>query len=145
MAELKTKETTESVTEFLDAIPDKARRDDCRKILKMMQTAAKSEPRMWGPSIIGFGNLHYIYETGREGDWFIMGFSPRKQSLTLYLMAGFETFAELFAKLGTYKTGKCCLYIKSLADIDVKVLKTIMAHAYKEAKKLSKQAKQGES
>jgi hypothetical protein len=141
MAELKTQETADSVTYFLDAISDKARRDECDKLLKMMQTASKSEPRMWGPSIIGFGNLHNDYETGREGDWFIMGFSPRKQSLTLYLMAGFDTSAELFAKLGIYKTGKGCLYIKSLADIDMKVLKAIMAQAYKEAQKMNKPAK----
>ncbi|HSA55923.1 MAG TPA: DUF1801 domain-containing protein [Gemmatimonadaceae bacterium] len=122
MAELKTKKTTRSVAAFLDAIDDESRRADCRTIVEMMRKATGAEPRMWGPSIVGFGEYHYKYASGREGDWFVAGFSPRKANLTLYIMSGFPQHEALMAKLGKYTTGKSCLYVKRLADIDLGVL-----------------------
>jgi len=127
MAELKTKPTTASVSAFLDAIEDDERRKDCLTVAQIMKKATGAEPRMWGPSIIGFGDYRYKYESGRELDWFLTGFSPRKRELTLYIMPGFERYDALMAKLGKYKTGKSCLYIKRLADIDLKVLQTLVA------------------
>ena len=109
MAELKTRVTNASVDKFLQGIKDEKKREDCYQILKIMKKATKSEPRMWGTSIIGFGDYHYKYESGRENDWFLTGFSPRVQNLTLYMMGGFDN--EVLKKLGKYKTGKGCLYI----------------------------------
>lgn len=126
MAELKTKKTRESVKDFIDAIPDEQRRKDCRTLVKMMKDATGAQPRMWGPSIVGFGDYHYRYESGREGDWFVAGFSPRKQDLTLYLMSGFEGRQSLMEKLGKHKTGKACLYIKRLSDVDLGVLEKLI-------------------
>lgn len=133
MAELKTKVTRASVEKFLQGIRDENKREDCYQILKMMKKATKAEPKMWGPSIIGFGDHHYVYESGREGDWFLAGFSPRAQNLTLYMMGGFD--AELLKKLGKYKTGKGCLYIGKLEDVDKKVLSELIK---KSVQKLSK-------
>jgi hypothetical protein len=126
MAELKTKQTDASVEAFLNGISDEKRRKDCWTVLDLMKKATKSEPKMWGSSIVGFGNYRYKYESGREGDWFIAGFSPRKQNLTLYLMAGVERFGGLLSKLGKHKTGKGCLYINTMEDIDVAVLKELI-------------------
>jgi uncharacterized protein YdhG (YjbR/CyaY superfamily) len=126
MAELKTKPTEQSVAAFLDSIADEKLRADCQAIVKLMQKATKAKPKMWGDSIVGFGHYHYKYESGRENDWFIVGFSPRKQNLTLYLMAGFARFPELLQKLGKYKTSKSCLYIKRLEDVDLQVLKEMI-------------------
>ncbi len=126
MAELKTKITEQSVEDFLNAITDEQTRQDCFAIAKLMQKATKAKPKMWGPSIVGFGSYHYKYESGRESDWFLTGFSPRKQNLTLYIMAGFARYDELMRKLGKHKTGKSCLYIKRLEDIDLKVLKELI-------------------
>ncbi|MBM4172095.1 MAG: DUF1801 domain-containing protein, partial [Ignavibacteria bacterium] len=123
MAELKTKLNDASVVKFINSIKDESNRNDCFVIMKLMQKITKSEPKMWGSSIVGFGNYHYKYASGREGDWFLTGFSPRKQNLTLYIIAGFDHYDELMTKLGKYKTSKSCLYIKSLKDIDQKVLK----------------------
>lgn len=131
MAELKTKRNDASVEEFLNRIPDEARRRDCFTLLELMKKATRKEPKMWGPSIIGLGDYHYKYESGREGDWFSVGFSPRKQDLTLYLMAGYGRFPELMRKLGKYKTGKSCLYIKKLEDVDLKVLKQLVTASVK--------------
>ena len=131
MAELKTKETKASVGGFLKQIPDATRRKDAEKILAMMKSVTKEEPRMWGSSIIGFGRLHYKYASGREGDWFQAGFSPRKDSFTLYLCGGFEPHADLMAKLGKYKTGVGCLYVKKLDDVDDKVLRQLVARSLK--------------
>ena len=122
MAELKTKQTDQNVEGFLNTITDEKKRGDCFELLKIMQDITGEPPRMWGPSIIGFGSYHYLYESGREGDWFLTGFSPRKQNLTIYIMAGFDRYDELLAKIGKYKTGKSCLYIKRLDDIDKNVL-----------------------
>ena len=126
MAELKTKQTDRSVEEFINGISDEKTRNDCYTVLKLMQKVTGEKPKMWGSSIVGFGNYHYKYESGREGDWFLVGFSPRKQNLTLYLMYGLERLENLLKKLGKYKTGKSCLYIKSLADIDQSILKELI-------------------
>jgi len=130
-AELKTKKTEANVEDFLNAVKDEETRADCFEIAKIMQRATKSEPKMWGPSIVGFGSYRYKYASGREGDWMLTGFSPRKQNLTLYIMAGFDRYDELLKKLGKFSTGKSCLYIKRLADVDKKVLKELVAESVK--------------
>jgi hypothetical protein len=136
MAELKTKVTKVSVDKFLQGIKDEKKREDCYQILKIMKKATKAEPKMWGTSIIGFGDYHYVYASGREGDWFITGFSPRVQNLTLYMMGGFDQ--EMMKKLGKYKTGKGCLYINKLEDVDTKVLDKLITTSVKKAKASSK-------
>jgi len=126
MAENKTKPTKLSVTEFIDGITDPARRADAKALVKVMQSAADEKPKMWGPSIIGFGSYHYKYESGREGDMPVIAFSPRKAATVLYGMIGFSEAAALLAKLGKHTTGKGCLYIKKLADVDQKVLEAMV-------------------
>ena len=126
MAELKTKQTDQSVEAFLNGVADEKKRQDCFTILELMKQATRAEPKMWGGSIVGFGNYRYKYASGREGDWFLTGFSPRKQNLTLYIMAGFARYDELMKKLGKYKTGQSCLYVKKLDDIDLSVLKELV-------------------
>ena len=126
MAELKTQKNDASVQEFLNAVPNERKREDSFAVLKLMQEVTGEEPVMWGPSIIGFGNYHYKYASGREGDWFLVGFSPRKQNLTLYIMAGFDNYDSLMSDLGIYKTGKSCLYVKRLEDIDCSVLEQLL-------------------
>jgi hypothetical protein len=126
MAELKTKKTTASVDDFIAAIPDENRRRDCIRIAKMMERTTKAKAKMWGPNIVGFGDYHYVYESGREGDWFKVGFSPRKNDLTLYVMAGFERYEEIMKRLGKYKTGKSCLYLKKLDDVDQSALRELI-------------------
>lgn len=126
MAEVKTKQNEASVEKFIDAVDDETKREDCRFLAKLMSEATGEEPKMWGPSIIGFGSYHYKYESGREGDWPKTGFSPRKQNLTLYIMDGFDKYDELMQQLGKHKTGKSCLYVKRLSDIDTKVLKKLV-------------------
>lgn len=133
-AELKTKKNEASVEDFLNAITDEARRKDCFTVLELMKKATKAEPKMWGGSIVGLGDYHYKYASGRESDWFQMGFSPRKDALTLYLLPGLEAHTDSLAKLGKHKTGKGCLYIKSLADIDLKVLKAMLTQTVKTLK-----------
>jgi Domain of unknown function (DU1801) len=129
MAELKTKPTKVSVSKFLESVPDASKRQDCKALIQLMKKATKSQPKMWGTSIVGFGDCHYKYETGREADWFRAGFSPRKNALTLYIMSGFPKHADLMSKLGKHKTGKGCLYLKQLADIDTKVLEQLIERA----------------
>jgi len=126
MADLKTVPTKVSVDKFLTGITDENKRADCYQILEMMKKATKAEARMWGTSIVGFGKYHYAYESGREGDWFIAGFSPRKQNLTLYMTGGFNQFDDLMKQLGKYSAGKGCLYINKLEDVDIKVLKKLI-------------------
>ena len=126
MAELKTKQNEQSVNDFLQAVPEERKRDDSFAILELMKEVTGQEPKMWGDSIIGFGNYHYKYATGREGDWFLTGFSPRKQNLTIYIMSGFDEYDELLKKLGKYKTGKACLYINKLADVEISVIKELI-------------------
>ena len=134
MAELKTKLNDASVTDFLNGIKDEEKRADSFEILKLMQQVIKQEPKMWGSSIIGFGNVHLKYESGRELDWFITGFSPRKQNLTLYVIGSFKPHTDLLKKLGKHKTGVGCLYINKLKDVDVKVLKELIKESAKAAK-----------
>ncbi|MDP1713506.1 MAG: DUF1801 domain-containing protein [Anaerolineales bacterium] len=131
MAEPKTKVNNASVTDFLNTIEDETKRKDCFEILKLMKQITKEEPKMWGSSIIGFGSYHYVYASGREGDWMLTGFSPRKQNITLYIMPGFERYNSLMKKLGKYSTGKSCLYIKKLGDVDTKVLKELISQSVK--------------
>ena len=126
MAENKTKPTTASVTAFVKAIDDPQKRADARKVAAMMRRATGKRPRMWGSSIVGYGNYHYKYASGREGDFMLTGYSPRKQALTVYVLAGFSRFGPLMKKLGKYKTGKSCLYIKRLADVDEGVLEQLI-------------------
>jgi hypothetical protein len=132
MAENKTKPTKDSVNSFLNKIKDKQVRDDCFEILDMMQKVSKFEPVMWGSAIIGFGNYHYVYASGREGDTMVIGFSPRKQNISIYFMGGLNTVADELSNLGKYKTGKGCLYIKSLSDVNAAVLRKIFVKAFKE-------------
>jgi hypothetical protein len=126
MAENKTKPTKLSVSQFINALTDPARRADAKALTKLMQSAAGEAPKMWGPAIIGFGSYHYKYESGREGDSPVIAFSPRKAATVLYGMIGFDGAAALLAKLGKHTTGKGCLYIKKLADVDQQVLKTLV-------------------
>lgn len=125
-AELKTKKNNASVKEFLDSIEDETKRKDCKEISKMMRKATGKNAKMWGTNIVGFDDYQYKYKSGREGDWFRIGFAPRKASLTLYIMDGFEKYDELMSKLGKHKTGKGCLYFKRLDDIDKTVLNELI-------------------
>ncbi len=126
MAEAKTKATAESVSAFIDAVADDGRRRDCKALVKLMSGATGEKPKMWGSSIVGFGKYVYRYDSGRQGEWPIVGFSPRKGDLTLYLMDGYESRGELLKRLGKHKTGKSCLYLKSLADVDAGALKELV-------------------
>jgi hypothetical protein len=127
MAENKTKPTKLSVVAFIDTLTDPARRADAKALVKLMQSAAGEKPKMWGPYIIGFGSYHYKYESGREGDMPVIAFSPRKSATVMYGMIGFREAAALLAKLGKHTTGKGCLYIRKLADVDQQVLQALMA------------------
>ena len=127
VAELKTRPSGASVEAFLQGVDDEVRREDCRTVLALMRRVTGAEPEMWGASIVGFGRYHYRYASGREGDWFLTGFSPRKRDLTLYIMAGFSAYDDLLAKLGPHKTGKSCLYVKRLAEVDLEVLEAMVA------------------
>jgi len=122
MAELKTKPTEQDPKEFLMTIADEKKRQDSFKILEFLQQVTGFEPRMWGSSIIGYGSYHYKYADGQEGDWPLTGFSPRKQNLTIYITSGFDQYEELLKRLGKHSTGKSCLYIKKLEDIDLDLL-----------------------
>ena len=126
MAELKTKRNDASVEAFIEGIENDKKRQDSRSILELMQQVTGYAPKMWGDSIIGFGSYHYKYASGREGDWFLAGFSPRKQYLTLYIMSGFDQYDTLLEKLGKYSTGKSCLYIKKLEDVNLDVLRELV-------------------
>ncbi len=126
MAQIKTRQNDKSVDDFMSQIDIEKRRQDCFTILKFMKKITGSEPKMRGDSIVGFGNYHYKYASGREGDWFLTGFSPRKQSLILYIMSGFGKYAELLEELGKFKTGKSCLCTKNLEDIDMPTLKELI-------------------
>jgi hypothetical protein len=126
MADNKTKPTTLSVTAFIAAIADPTRRADAKTLVKVMQSVTGEKPRMWGPSIIGFGSCHYRYESGREGDMPLIAFSPRKAATVLYSLTGSGDSQALLAKLGKHTTGKGCLYIKKLADVDQQVLKAMV-------------------
>ena len=129
MAELKTKKTKESVTAFLAGVKDEGRRKDSLAMLAILKKITKETPKMWGPSIVGFGDYRYKYASGREGVYFLIGFSPRKEALTLYLISGFAPFPDLMKKLGKCKTGNGCLYIRSLEDVHMPTLRKLIAGA----------------
>ena len=140
MAELKTKPTKVGVDAFVRKITDAKKRADTKALIAMMKEATKAEPVMWGASIVGFGSYRYEYASGRTGDWPIIGLSPRAQNLTLYIMPGFEEFRDLLGDLGPHSTGKSCLYIKRLSDIDVPTLKKIVTKSVAKMKKKTKPA-----
>ncbi len=129
MAESKTKPTTQSVAEFLAGVADTGKRDDARALIEMMREATGDEPVMWGPTIIGFGSYRYTYESGREGDSPLAAFSPRKSALVLYIMTGFQGSEALLDKLGKHTTGKACLYVRKLADVDASILRQLVAQS----------------
>lgn len=135
MAKNKTTETTESVTGFLNKVVDETKRKDAFRIVEIMQAQTGFEPKMWGPSIVGFGTYHYKYESGHEGDAPLAGFSPRKDALVIYLATSFDQREELLKQLGKHKIGKSCLYIKKLDDVDLNVLKKMVLLSFKHAKK----------
>lgn len=126
MAELKTKVNDASVEAFLSAVPDEKKRADAFRVLAIMREETGEEPQMWGDSIVGFGTYHYKYASGREGDWPLTGFSPRKASLTLYITPGFDRYEDLLARLGKFTTGKSCLYVKRLSDVDEATLRELV-------------------
>jgi len=135
MAELKTKKTGASVREFLDGITDERKRRDAKAVAAIMKRVTGAPPKMWGPSMVGYGSYHYVYDSGRENDWFLAGFSPRKQALTLYIMSGFKGHDGLMKKLGKHKTGKSCLYINRLDDVDLEVLEQLVTRSVAAMKK----------
>ena len=135
MSENKTKPTKASVKEFLDNVEHPTRKEDGFTLLKVMEEITGEKPTMWGPSIVGFGSVHYKYKSGREGDMPAVGFSPRKSSLSLYIMAGFGEYKHLLDKLGKHKIGKSCLYINKLADVDEDVLRKMIKASYDWTKK----------
>ncbi|MEM6351628.1 MAG: DUF1801 domain-containing protein [Cyanobacteria bacterium P01_D01_bin.14] len=129
MSDLKTQENDASVDDFIASVENEARRQDCLKLLSMMKRITKKPAKMWGTSIVGFGSYHYTYKSGRSGDWFVTGCSPRKRDLTVYIMPGFEKYAALMETLGKYKAGKSCLYIKRLSDVDLDALEALIARS----------------
>lgn len=135
MAENKTKKNKVSVASFLNAVEDPRKRSDAKKIAAMMRRATGKRARMWGSSIVGYGEYHYKYGSGREGDWALVGFSPRKQNLVVYIMPGFAAFPALMKKLGKYKTGKSCLYLNKLDDVDHDVLEKLIGDSVKVMRK----------
>ena len=135
MAEARTSPGKASVREFIDGIAGDERRRECRAIMKIMKDVTGKRPVMWGPAIVGYGKYTYTYASGRTGDWFLCGFSPRKQNLTLYLMSDLAAHAGLLKKLGSHKTGKSCLYIKSLDDLDHDVLHELIVRSVEEVER----------
>ena len=129
MTENKTKPTGDEVEALLAAIVDPQRREDAREVCAMMARASGESPRVWSGSMVGFGTYRYRYDSGREGEWFVTGFASRAAALTLYVMDGFPQYAELMERLGKYKTGKSCLYIKRLADVDADVLEELVSRS----------------
>jgi hypothetical protein len=126
VSDLKTQKTNASVEPFLNSVENERKRADSFAILELMREVTGEEPAMWGDSIVGFGSYHYRYASGREGNWFVVGFSPRKQNLTLYIMSGFDAYESLLQRLGKFRTGKSCLYINKLADVDIGVLRELV-------------------
>ena len=134
MAELKTKENKASVQQFIDTLQDAGRKRDCLIMRRMMQDVTGKRARMWGDSIVGFGRYHYRYDSGREGDFFVTGFSPRKQNFTIYIMPGYSDYRGLLKKIGKHKLGKSCLYVNSLDDIDLNILKQMISASVEKMK-----------
>ena len=141
MPEPKTKRTEKSAADFFAAIKEEQLRSDCKTISAIMQSATKEKPVMWGSSIVGFGRHRSIYASGKESNWMLIAFSPRKQNIVLYLMTGYNKQEHLLAKLGKYTTGKGCLYLKRLSDIHLPTLKKLVAAAVKERKRTDLSAK----
>lgn len=139
MAELKTKETNQSVVDFIEQIDHDRKKKEAYTLLDIFKEVSGEEPRMWGPSIIGYGKYRYVYESGREGEWMLTGFSPRKAKHSLYIMSGFDRFDELMNQLGKHKTGKSCLYVNKLDDIDLEVLKELIAASIEAVKERYKE------
>ena len=129
MAELKTQPTDQRVEDFLNTIDDEQKHSDAFALLEFMKEITGEEPVMWGPGIIGFGTYHYKYASGREADWMLTGFSPRKNNLTLYIMQGFDDYEHHLSQLGKHKTGKSCLYVKRLEDLDLDVLRKLISES----------------
>ena len=137
--QLKTQRNSTSVKSFIDAVSDEKRRQDAHAVSAIMEDVTGEKPAMWGASIVGFGSYHYKYDSGQEGDWPLVGFSPRKDNLTLYIMPGFAEYGELLGKLGKHKKGVSCLYIKSLDDVHVPTLKTLVRQSVKHMKRIVKE------
>lgn len=136
MAELKTKVNKASVTALLKTVDDPRKRRDAREVMAMMREVTGKRPRMWGSSLVGFGSYHYRYASGREGDWPVTAFSPRKSALTVYIMPGFSRYGDLMKRLGKYKTGKSCLYLRKLDDVDRKLFVRLVARSVADMRKM---------
>jgi hypothetical protein len=136
---LKTQKNKASVKDFLAKVPDERRRKDASAVSALMQEVTGEKPAMWGTSMVGFGSYHYKYDSGQEGDWPLVAFAPRKDSLTLYIMPGFAEYTDLLAKLGKHKTGRSCLYIKSLDDVHLPTLKTLVRQSVKHMQRMVKE------
>lgn len=142
MAAIKTQQNEASVEAFLQTIKEEQKRKDCDVLLKMMKAATKEKPKMWGSSIIGFGKYHYKSERSKqEGDWYITGFSPRKQNITIYILPSVDSYKDLVKKLGKYKNSVSCLLINKLSDVDQAALKELISTAYKQMKETVKAKK----
>lgn len=135
MAELKTQENDSSVEDFLDSVDDSQKREDAKALLKLFSSITGEPATMWGDSIVGFGKIHYVYASGREGDWMATGFSPRKNNLSLYVLGSYEGVDELLQQLGPHSRGKSCLYVKRLEDVDTSVLKKLIKKSFVHANK----------
>ncbi len=140
MAELKTKRTNASVTAFLKRVRDDARRRDCLAVVRIMKRATRATPKMWGTRIVGFGTYHYKYASGRQADWFLTGFAPRKQELTLYILAGAGRYKALLARLGKYKVAGSCLHIRRLDEVNLTVLQQLVSASVRHMKQMSARA-----
>jgi hypothetical protein len=138
-AQLKTTSNDRSVAVFLKRVPDAHQRQDAMALATLMREVTGAEPKMWGTSLVGYGTYHYKYESGREGDWFLTGFSPRKQSLTVYIMPGLDKYGPLLRRLGKHTTGRSCIYIKRLADVDLDTLKELVQESVTTLKQMSSQ------
>jgi len=143
MAGLKTQKNEASVEDFLKSVEHEKRRSDGFAVLELMREVTGEEPAMWGSSVVGFGSYHYTYASGREADWMLVGFSPRKRNMTLYIMDGFDQYDELLSRLGKYRTGKSCLYINKLEDVYTQVLRELIRQSVAHLKKTSAPAAQG--
>jgi hypothetical protein len=135
MVTLKTQQTVFSVRKFLASVKDSGQREDAERLVALMRRVTRHEPKMWGKSIVGFGSYHYRYASGREGDWFLAGFSPRKQNMTVYVMPGIGAFPKLLKQVGKFKTGKGCLYFKRLDEIHLKALEALLRESVKALRK----------
>ncbi|MGF1556769.1 DUF1801 domain-containing protein [Paucihalobacter sp.] len=135
MATLKTQPNNVNVLDFLNSVENEQRQEDCKILLELFTELTNEIPKMWGESIVGFGSYHYKYDSGREGDWFLTGFSPRKQNLTIYIIAGFNEYNDILQKLGKFKTSSSCLYVNKLSDIDIDQLKMLVKKSVDTIKK----------